>query len=77
MTNLNLKMRACILPSQGTMVSSLNFQYQTRNICSQARSLVRKHFWDFPLKKQTASGFVQKNFFEFKTTHEALLIVSS
>lgn len=67
MTNLNLKVPACILPSQGTMVSTPNFQYQAGNICSQARSLVRKHFWAFLLKKQTASGFVQKNVFECKT----------
>jgi len=75
MTNLNLKMPACILPSQGAMVSSPIFQYQAGNICSQERSLVRKHFWAFPLKK-TASGFVQRNVSECKTVHEALLIVS-
>lgn len=76
MTNLNLKMPACTLPSQGALVSSPSFQYQAGNICSQARTLVRKHFWAFPLKKRTASGFVQKNVFECKIIHNVLLTAS-
>ena len=67
------EMSGCILPSQDTVVPSLNLLHQAGIISSQARSSANKLSWAFPFEGKQ----LQRNAFKCKTVHKVTELPTS